>query len=206
MILVLLAGGWLGWLAHGARLQRQAVVVIERDGGMVVYDWQYAGGKIAGGYVEAGRPWAPRWMVDLLGPDYFGTVISAQFEGGATDRTLLAVSRLGRLEQLTIALSEVTDGGMVPVSGLTRLRDLNLQESAVGDPGMEHLASLPRLQSVVIPRNLTDDGLVRLARVTSLRALYINSADASPHITAMGVGRFRSARPDVSIKTSRRFE
>ena len=43
LILVLVVGGWLGWVARSARTQREAVAAIQLQGGWVYYDWQRAG-------------------------------------------------------------------------------------------------------------------------------------------------------------------
>ncbi len=52
MIFVLLAGGWLGWLAHRANVQRKAVAAIQHAGGRAWYDWEWkisSTGHFAGG-------------------------------------------------------------------------------------------------------------------------------------------------------------
>ena len=38
MVLVLILGGGLGWIAHRARVQREAVAAIEKAGGKVDYN------------------------------------------------------------------------------------------------------------------------------------------------------------------------
>jgi hypothetical protein len=53
IILVLVIGNWLGWLARSARRQREAVAAIQRDGGWVNYDWQRRGDKPHRGSVSA---------------------------------------------------------------------------------------------------------------------------------------------------------
>src|SRR4051812_18842713 len=70
VIAVLVIGGWLGWIAHRARVQREAVAAIKRAGGHVYYDWERNDGKP----VPNGKPRWPRWLVDRLGIDYFGDV------------------------------------------------------------------------------------------------------------------------------------
>ena len=50
VVLVLVIGGWLGWIVRSARIQREAVAAIEKAGGRVKYDWEWSGGKqIPGG-------------------------------------------------------------------------------------------------------------------------------------------------------------
>ena len=41
IVLVLVTGGWLGWLIRSTTIQRAAVAAIERGGGYVAYDWEY---------------------------------------------------------------------------------------------------------------------------------------------------------------------
>src|SRR5262249_41038304 len=70
MALVVVLGVVLARVVHRAQVQRKAVVAIERARGIVCYDWEWKNGQgIAGG-----APWAPRWLVDRIGADYFGSV------------------------------------------------------------------------------------------------------------------------------------
>lgn len=41
IVLVLIIGAGLGWIVHGVRSQREAVAAIRRDGGAVLYDWEW---------------------------------------------------------------------------------------------------------------------------------------------------------------------
>ena len=43
LVLVLLFGLWLGWQAHLARKQREAVAAVKEYGGFVRYDWELDG-------------------------------------------------------------------------------------------------------------------------------------------------------------------
>ncbi len=40
IIVVLLIGGWLGWIVRGARIQREAVAAIIKERGLIEYDWE----------------------------------------------------------------------------------------------------------------------------------------------------------------------
>jgi hypothetical protein len=40
MLVVLVVGGWLGWICYRARVQREAVAAIVQAEGRVYYDWQ----------------------------------------------------------------------------------------------------------------------------------------------------------------------
>ena len=70
IVLVLVIGGGLGWIVRSARIQREAVAAIVNAGGGVLYDWEWSNGKS----IPGGKPRAPRWIVDLIGVDYFGHV------------------------------------------------------------------------------------------------------------------------------------
>jgi hypothetical protein len=138
--LVLVVGGWLGWIVRGARVQREAVAGIQKAGGSVRYDWQ-----IVEGHWIRGKLWAPRWLVDLIGIDYFGHVTGVDFRRDATDEKLALVTRLDRVERLHSAGDRVTDAGLVHLEGLTNISFLDLQNTRVSDAGLIHLKGLAKL-------------------------------------------------------------
>ena len=199
MALVLLIGGEIGWVAHRARVQRDAVVSINKAGGSVLYNWQFTGGTTAGTYQVGGKPWAPRWMVDFLGPDYFGTVILVNLEGCRTAEVLPSVARLQRLETLCLFMTDVTDEQMSQLAGLDRLRELNLQDTGLGDAGLGSLDGLPRLREIALPQNVTDAGLIHLGRLSVLRKVDLLGAGRCPLLTKSGLARLRIARPDLTV-------
>ncbi len=162
MALVLLIGGGLGWVGYQSRVQRDAVASINKAGGNVLYDFQFVGGTSSDTYQGGGKPWAPKWMVDFLGPDYVGTVIHVNLEGCRTAEVLHSVARLHRLEILSLFMTDVTDEQMIQLAGLDRLRELNFHDTGLGDAGLRHLKGLRQLQEIALPQNVTDAGLIRL--------------------------------------------
>src|SRR5271166_5949929 len=70
IVVVLVIGAGLGWLVRSAKTQQSAVTAIKNAKGRVTYDWEWRNGKS----VFAGKPWAPAWLVDRAGVDYFGHV------------------------------------------------------------------------------------------------------------------------------------
>src|SRR4051794_7832725 len=78
MLLVLVLGGGLGWVAHRAAVQRRAVAAIEAAGGRVFYDWDLSDGVAKPPGTR--RTWL-KWLCDRLGPDYFGDITSVFLEG-----------------------------------------------------------------------------------------------------------------------------
>jgi hypothetical protein len=70
IVLVLVIGLWFGLIVRPAHVQRDAVVAITKAHGSVKYDWEWSNGNA----IPGGKPWAPEWLVDLIGVDYFGHV------------------------------------------------------------------------------------------------------------------------------------
>ncbi len=168
MIAVVLAvGGGLGWFVRQrTRPLRDAVESIERKEGGVQYDWEFKNGEDTPG----GKPWAPQWLVDRLGVDYFGSVTSVNLNECLeySDAELIHIGRFNRLETVG-ALQRGGDGrrscssrgpwqppGVVPLSiirisdqGLTNLEGVNktraslgLDDTDVTDAGLAHLKGL----------------------------------------------------------------
>ena len=90
VVVVLLIGGWLGWIVRCAQIQRQTVALIKRHNSKVWYDLERDGTE----------PWAPRWFVDRIGYDYFATVIFVSIAEAAPIADLVYVPRFSRLEEL----------------------------------------------------------------------------------------------------------
>ncbi len=92
IVLVVVIGAGLGWIVRQARVQRYAVAAIERAGGVVAYDWKWSEGRS----IPRGKPWAPQWLVDLIGVDYFGHVTWVLLPAEAD----AAIEQVGRLTRL----------------------------------------------------------------------------------------------------------
>ena len=90
IVLVLIICAGLGWVVRSARIQREAVAAIEHSGGGASYSWEWSDGKGSWG----GRPWAPQWLVDLIGVDYFGHVTGGSLAETETDSAVVEVERL----------------------------------------------------------------------------------------------------------------
>jgi len=146
MVLVLALGGGFGWVVHQAQEQRDAVAAIKKAGGDVVYDWQKK-------LVREPGPWAPKWLVDRIGVDYFGNVVEVWLAGpriqGAED-ALAYVGHLRRLEALWLGPPTMTDAGLAHLEGLTNLKLMNISLSGtrVTDTGLVHLKGLECLEGL----------------------------------------------------------
>jgi hypothetical protein len=193
-VVVLAIGAALGWIVGQAHIQRDAVAVIEKAGGSVLYDWEWGdGNKIPGG-----KPSGPRWLVDQIGVDYFGHVTAVEFsmQPGATDSTLEEVGHLTRVEVLYANSPSVSDAGLAHLAGLRNLSTLDLAGTNVTDAGLAHLKGLTHLKRLYLRgTHVTDAGLVHLKGLTNLSSLYVNGS----RVTDAGEHDIKQALPSLKI-------
>jgi hypothetical protein len=136
IVLGLVIGAGLGWVVREAHIQRDAVAAIRKVGGKVFSGWEWRNYT----YTSGGKPWAPRWFVDLIGVDYFGHVTAVGLISSSTaDATLAHVGRLTGLRSLSLYKSNVTDAGLVHLKRMTNLSDLGLKDTQITDAGIEDL-------------------------------------------------------------------
>jgi internalin A len=211
MILVVTVGGGLGWLAHRARVQREAILAIKWVGGSITYDWEVAGGK----YIPNAQPRQPRWLRRYVWPEFFQEVVWVSLAGSqVTDEVMAQVGELGSLERLTLSNVSVTDAGMAHLRGLTglqvlslgldernrcisltplarliRLRGLELFNT-IDDAALAHLSGMRDLEELAVHApcpDVTDAGLAHLARLTKLRTLTLRDS----RVTEVGLAHLR---------------
>jgi len=219
IVLVLMIGGCLGWIAHivhSAQGQRDAVAAVRKVGGSVLYDWQLEGGDVR---VKPGTstisdevPGWPKWLVDRLGPDYFGDVRQVNFRGfgrsrgptgppsGEIDEALAAVGQLGRLTHLTLIGATVTDTGLAHLRGLADLESLMLRGcTGFSDAGLVHLEGMVGLKELYLDQaKVTDAGLAHLRGMPRLEILGLDHAEVTDaglvHLEGMSRLRFLNLR------------
>ena len=71
-------------------IQQNVVAAIRAAGGGVSYDWDSRTGVV----VPGGSPWAPGWIVDLVGVDYFGHVTDVSLSS-LSKETDAAIAQIG---------------------------------------------------------------------------------------------------------------
>jgi internalin A len=194
IVIVLVIGAGLGWLVRSARIQREAVATIERAGGRVRYDSEWSKGKS----IPAGKPWAPRWLTDFIGVDYFGRVTTVRLfsSSRASDATLAHVGRLTRLQRLNLDQSAVSDSGLAHLKGLTNLTFLALGGTQVTDAGLAHLKGLTNLSVLDLgDTQVTDAGLAHLKGLTNFSSLNLNGT----HVSDAGAKELQRALPSLRI-------
>jgi internalin A len=161
LVLVVLIGGWLGWMVRSARIQREAVAAINDAGGRVSYDWDWSDGQP----IVGGKPWAPEWLTDLIGVDFFGhvTFVDLFSSSKATDATFTHVARLTQLETLLIGSSPRGDDELAHLKSLSKLSGLVLIGTRVTDAGLAHLKGMTNLSFLyLIGTQVTDAGMREL--------------------------------------------
>ena len=112
-------------------------------------------------------PWAKTWLVENLGVDYFSHVRWVILSGPkADDEVMRHVGRLGRLDQLTLGETRVTDAGLAPIRGLTGLKMLAMgRNDAIEGPGLVNISGLANLRKLYFGGSKIDDAdMVHLAR------------------------------------------
>jgi hypothetical protein len=129
--------------AERAERQRRAVAEVRSLGGSVGYKLTVAG--------------VPDWVRDLVGEDYFRTVIGVD-----------------------LASSRVTDSDLEHLEGLTALEWLRLDNTAVSGAGVEHLKWHTSLHWLSLENTrLHDAELEHLKGMTRLKTLRLKNADVS---------------------------
>jgi hypothetical protein len=198
IVLVLVIGVWLAWLVRvirNAQVQRDAVVAVERNLGMVRYNGELIFWDSEPGWheIKEEETWAPRWLVRLIGVDYFHHVTSAYVPRGAGTE---AVGRLTSLETLDLGSIGINDADLANLTGLTKLSSLDLFHARITDAGLVHLTGLTNLSELDLRyTQVTDAGSVRLKDLTSLQRLDIDGTQ----ITDAGIKKLKQALPNLTI-------
>jgi Leucine Rich repeat len=155
MVVVLVLGGWLGWVVHRARGQREVVAAIRQAGGAVWYDdFWYDEEKVVvsadGKGVSIGpkpKNWTPHWLVDSIGIDYLYSVVGVRFNTSGADEVAGYVARLPRVDFIFFGESDLSDSGLACLRGLN-LRTLLLSQTKVTNAGVQQLRSFTNLEEL----------------------------------------------------------
>jgi len=193
IVVVIVIGVGLRWLVQQARVQRDAVAAITAAGGSVNYDWELSYGK----YIPGAKPWAPRWLTNQIGVDFFGHVsgVFLYSPAPATDEAIVQVGRLTRLEVLGLGPS-ASDKELEHWTGLTKLSFLDLSNTQVTDAGLAHLKGLTNLSFLSLSNTqVTDAGLAHLKGLTNLSFLSLERT----RVTDAGLKELKRALPSLWI-------
>jgi internalin A len=189
---MLVIGGGLGWIIRQAHIQRDALAAVVKAGGGVTYDWEWNNGM----FVPGGKPWAPQWLVGLIGVDYFAHVTYVWLKRPLTDGAIVEVGHLTQLERLQLVGHFVNDGELAHLKGLTKLSDLYLTNNPVSDAGLAHLKGLTELKGLQLSgTQVTDAGLANLNGLRNLSVLTV----VNTNVSDAGRDRLKRASPNLRI-------
>ncbi len=184
MIVVLGIGCVLGWVAHRAHVQRDAVAAIttprRNTRGSVYYDWQFVAGK----FDEDARPRGPKWLRDALGPDVFDTVVWVVIEGDNVDDEFLEnVGKLHGVEMVQIlghAAPDLTPAGMAHLHTHSRLKTLSVRGLTIPHGFVAGLTGKTGLRHLWLPQAaVTDDDMAIIGGLTDLEILKLEGGNVT---------------------------
>ncbi len=217
MVVVTLLCCFAGIVSSQASRQRRAVERIKKLHGVVFYDFQLDADLKP--RTDDPEPPGPEWLRELIGLDYFATVISARinvatddFLESAADFPHLRDLRIGcdskisdgaweHLKQLTtlesLYLRGMRDSAMSNLTPLNRLRLLYIIDTDVNDPGLAYLKGLNQLHTLELTgTKVTDEGICDLLKgFSQLQRLDLRGTK----VTQEGIREIRAALPGCKL-------
>jgi len=188
---------WMGITAKRAKDQRLAVEAIEGSGGRIIYAHEPRIGLVGPVTPRIPEPPGPEWLRQLIGKEYFFSVVEVQLIGTSVDdASLMAIKQLTDVKTLWLGSTKVTDAGLVHLEGLTNLQELFLGNTMVIDAGIVHF------DGTFAPDNsqITDAGLEYLKGLTNLEFLVL----LDTQVTGEGVKKLQQALPNCKMNYSAR--
>lgn len=176
------------------------MAAIRALGGYVLYDYSGFGEQRVGPFLGATpQSWAPRFLRDLAGDDFFHAVIFASVDYSRVPSqgmpSMEQVGRLTKLIHLDLKDVPVNDDDLKYLRGLRRLRHLEIGDGVnVSDEGIRHLAPLRELRTFSIRRaQITDASLEVISEWRELEELNLYfhqfTDEGVPHL-----GRLKNLR------------
>jgi hypothetical protein len=187
---------WMAVEMKQARKQRETIeAILKLKGHVLLGSLRF--GKDMELIIQSTAPRGPIWLINLLGYDFFETVVSVDFTNlQISDGGLENIKGLTQLQNLSLYNTDVTDGGLEHLKGLTQLQKLELVNTQVTDGGLEHLKVLTQLQYLLLVNTqITDAGLGHLRGLTKLQDLLLQETK----VTDAGVAELEKALPNVKV-------
>lgn len=197
LLLAVLSGGfaWMGYAMRQATAQRDAVREIRKLGGGAYYDYQAT--EFPDRFNENLSPPGPVWIREILGDDFFGSVVYVDLaDCAATDRDLIWLQYLPYLKVLRLRMAPISDDGLAHLAGLKRMEELRLESTSITGRGFKHLQQLPRLEFLALrATEVNADGLKEIAIVPNLK--YVDLSDTP--LSQRDLAEFKQSRPDIDV-------
>jgi hypothetical protein len=198
LLLVTLFACFMSWFTvkmHQAKKQKEIVELLIDKQNNFRYDYQI---DSSGNVFDDAKPFAPEWLVNWLGIDFFANVVSIdqfgkgfrpgviedlvylpklkelRFSTNIDDKDLEYIGKLKSLEFLDISSFEISSYGIDKLKNLPKLKRLNLWNAYMSDAEMEPLRKLTCIEHLDLGGDqLTDETLVNLESMKELQYLYI---------------------------------
>jgi internalin A len=183
MLLVLISGGGMGWVAHRIRVRRAAIAAIVKSGGWVGFN-----GQETSSVVWSDPPHIPKWLLVFVDPDALDTVTGIEvWEKGLDDTLMAHIAQLNDVRRLSVYHPThpigLTSFGMSQLRYLTNLEHLSFWVPSGGPSVLPFLGGQTRLAYVdVAGSEATDDDMVRIGGLTQLESLDLEGR----HVTDRG--------------------
>ena len=173
-VVVTLPCSWLATEMKNAREQRKSVEAIKKLNCDVRYDWEL---DVDGYGLEKPEPPATPWLRNLMGTDFFASIVSIRC--GRTENANAVLERLKELPHtrwLSLAYSQITDDRLERIKGMTQLQILDLESTQITDNGLQQLKRFSQLQELNLGNDtkITDDGLKQLQGIVRLTKLNLS--------------------------------
>ncbi len=151
--------------------QRRAVELIQKNKGIIGYDFQFSSGNLR----AQQRPPGPAWLRNLVGVDFLASVDTVSWVV-INDQSVSALADLPRLRALRLSCDkQQTNHVLAAISGLKGLRSLGLFEFSTDDAGWKPLGKMTSLESLSITGELTAAALEQIKRLPHLWRLWLGS-------------------------------
>jgi len=177
----------LGLVVRVAERQKRAVEALRSLDVVTIY-YDYELDEDLKLKQDAERP-GPDWLRNLIGVDYFATVVYVELSGDTINHLLVQSE-----------VYEVTVPGDVSrhLRDFSDLKSLNLSAAPITNRDIEHFASSTGLRKLDLSYTfLSDAGLSKLSHLTELRELNLSQTKT----TKEGVVDLRRALPNCKIES-----
>ena len=195
LVLITAFAVWLGWQNSRSTIQRRAVEELKGAGASVVYDFQI---DASGNSVPDASISAPRWLVNVLGEDFFARVIGINAHNNkpsattTMDDALVALDSLPSVKYVHLGGSGVTDGGLQHISKLTSLERLGLEYTKVTNEGIAKLRNSRSLRRLYLNGlRIDDDGVSQLEGLSNLEVVEVEGTK----VTEVGLSALQMKSP-----------
>jgi len=210
-----LAAAWLGLTMKSLRTQREAVAKLQQAGGLLLYNYQSSGER---SWARAAVPHGPKWLRELLGPEYFDKPVFASSGRPANvDEWASAINRLPTIR--TLYLNDVDDRTMALLDESPNMFELQLWNASFSNATAAGLEKYPNLRWLSLSGSSVTDSFINSLAAPALKELHLDNtptSDASipalvrmrslkrlvafqTNLTEAGVRKLQKQRPDIVL-------